>query len=207
MDKVEICNMALSRIGASQIERMDEDSVNARICGQFYDACRRSELRNYPWSFATRRVKLALVNTKPFDYKYAYRYPSNALYIRKLYNTERGWALKDVKHQIIGDANGRVILTDMELAGCEYTADITEASLFDSEFCSALAWAIAMEIAVPITGNVQMASYCQNSYQHFVTEARVDNTNEDNPDRKHVNELTMSRFIGIDDYDITRDYD
>ena len=207
MDKVEICNMALSRIGASIIERMDEDSENARICSQFYDACRRSELRNYPWTFATRRVKLALINSKPFDYTYAYRYPSDALYIRKLYNAEQGWSLKDVKHQIIGDVDGKIILTNVELAGCEYTADVEEAATFDSEFCSALAWAIAMEIAVPITGNVSMASYCQNSYQHFVSEARVDNTNEENPDRLHVNEFTMARFLGVDDYDYRRDFD
>ena len=115
--------------------------------------------------------------------------------------------MKDVKHQIIGDAEGKLILTNMELAGCEYTADVEDAAAFDNEFAFALAWLLGAEIAVPITGNVNMANYCQNAYAHFITEARADNTNEHNPDRIHVNELTMSRFVGIDDYDYRRDFD
>lgn len=199
--------MALARIGAAQIERLDEDSVPASACNQFYDACRRTVLRSYPWSFATRRVKLALLQDKPFDYEYAYRYPANALYIRKLYSIDKGWLLKDVKYQIVGDENGKSILTNLDLAGCEYTADIKDTSSFDSEFCDALAWKLAAEIAVRVTGNMQINNYCSQAYDHFISQAKADNTNEQNPDRIHVNELTMSRFMGIDDYDFTRDYD
>lgn len=207
MDKVEICNMALARIGAAQISSFNESSEQAQACLQFYEPCRRSVLRNYPWSFATRRVKLALLQEKSFDYKYAYRYPVEALYIRKLYDNEKGWPLRKVKHQIVGDANGKIILTDMDLAGAEITADLSDASVFDAEFCEALAWKIGGEIAMRVTGNINMANYCNQAYEHFINNAKADDSNESNPDRIHVNELTMSRLVGIDDYDYMRDFD
>lgn len=206
MDKIEICNLALARIGAATIDRLNEASEQARACNQFYDSCRRAALRNFPWSFATRRVKLTLIADKQFDYEYAYRYPTGAIFIRKLFDAEHGWPIKDPKYQIISDISGKEILTNMELAGCEYTADIEDASLFDPEFCEALAWKLGSEIAMRITGNVQMAQYCTQNYEHYITEARADNDNEHDPDRIHVNEITAARWCGIEFDDPTRDY-
>ena len=68
MDKITICNMALSRIGVQNLDRMDEASEPARLCTQFYDVARKNVLRRFAWPFATRRVSLALLDTEPGDY-------------------------------------------------------------------------------------------------------------------------------------------
>ena len=86
MNEIEICNIALARIGVAPIESMDEASEAARACNQYYDFVRRNVLRKYPWTFATRPVTLAQIDETPPDYKFAYRYPSDALALRKMYN-------------------------------------------------------------------------------------------------------------------------
>lgn len=86
MDKVEICNIALNHIGVATIERLDEASEPARVCRRCYDYVRQAVLRKFPWTFATRSVQLAALQDVPPNWKYAYRYPADAVCLRMMYN-------------------------------------------------------------------------------------------------------------------------
>lgn len=116
MDKVEICNIALGRIGVGAIERLDEASEAARVCKRFYDFTRETVLKRFPWTFATRRVKLALLDATQPDYKYAYRYPSDALSLRYMYNEHFAGLPGKNEYKIIGDGNGRMLYTNIPRA-------------------------------------------------------------------------------------------
>ena len=54
--EVDICNRALSKLGAARITSLTEDSVNARACNAMYESVRDAELRAHPWNFAMKRV-------------------------------------------------------------------------------------------------------------------------------------------------------
>lgn len=194
MDKIEICNLALSRLGVENIERIDETSEAARACNQFYEPTRRTVLRRFPWPFATRRVKLALIEGEPVDYEYAYRYPSDAIKIRELYAAE---CRRHVgKYKILSDDEGKVLYTDVELAAVEYTADIDDVSLFDDTFIEALSWKLASEIAIRLTNNPALASNAIQAYQAYFSEAAAQGTNEEKPKKQYVNPLEVARFNG-----------
>lgn len=201
MNKIEICNIALARIGVAPIESMGEASEAARVCSQYYDFVRRNVLRKYPWTFATRRVTLAQINTQPPDYKFAYRYPTDAVALRKMYNKTYCGLPEKNEYKIISDAGGRVIFTDVEAANIEYTADVQDVTLFDDEFIEALGWKLAAEIAFALTGNMNIAQTCVQAYNAYFAEAAADNAQEENvPDAK-LHRLAAARFTGVEAWD------
>ena len=75
---VEICNLALSHLGSSGIDALDERSEAAAACTTFYAICRDMVLRDAPWPFATKMQALALVEEDPnTEWGFSYRYPSD----------------------------------------------------------------------------------------------------------------------------------
>jgi len=196
MDKIEIINLALARIGVASIERLDEASEAARQTRAFYDHVRRTVLRKYPWSFACRRVELALLPQSPDAYTFAYRQPTDALYVRRLYEkgSKEPW---DKKHyKCTSDKEGRVIFTNIEYAEAEYTADITDTSMFDDGFIEALSWKLAAEVAFSLTGKQDIATNAIQGYNAYFQEAAGEDAAEDMEPEEYVNRLAMARFVG-----------
>lgn len=197
MNEIEICNIALARIGVAPIESMDEASEAARACNQYYDFVRRNVLRKYPWTFATRRVTLAQIDETPPDYKYAYRYPSDALALRKMYNKSYCGLPEKNQYKILSDTEGKTIYTDIEAANIEYTTDVDDVSLFDDEFIEALGWKLAAEIAFMLTGNMNIAQTCVQAYNAYFAEASADNAQEENVPDVQLDRLALARFTGV----------
>lgn len=197
MNEIEICNIALARIGVAPIESMDEASEAARACNQYYDFVRRNVLRKYPWTFATRRVTLAQIDVTPPDYKFAYRYPSDALALRKMYNQNYCGLPEKNQYKILSDTEGKTIYTDIEAANIEYTADIDDVSLFDDEFIEALGWKLAAEIAFMLTGHMEIAQTCVQAYNAYFTEAAADNAQEENVHDAQLDRLALARWTGV----------
>ena len=196
MDKVDVCNMALSRIGIENIEVLTEASEPARACSQFYDHCRRVVLRKYPWTWATRRVQLAELTETPQGFSYAYRYPSSCLALRKLYNAYFDNIPAYTGYQIVSDTAGRVIYTNVSNVSAEYTADIEDTGLFDEQFIEALSWKLAGAIAFRLTGNAQMPGYCEEQYMTLFLDAVANNEDEQNAEEKEPYSLIAARFGG-----------
>lgn len=196
MDKIEIINLALARIGVAAIERIDEPSEAARQAKAFYDHARRTVLRKYPWTFATRSSELALLPEKSTAYKYAYRYPADALCLRRLYKigSRKPWDRKYFKSA--SDKEGRTILTNMKFAEVEYTADITDTTLFDDGFIEALSWKLAAEIAFALTGKIELANNAVQAYNAYFADAAGEDAAEDREPEEDVNTFAMARFVG-----------
>lgn len=198
MNKIEICNIALGRIGVENISRLDEESEAARTCRQYYDFARQNLLRQFPWTFAVRKVQLALLTTTPEDYKYAYRYPAECLAVRTMYHSGCCDRIPKLNMYKIGsDEEGRVIYTNIEKAVMEYTADIEDASLFDAQFIDALAWKLAAEIAFKLTGRMDIAQNAQQAYLAFASQAQTEDANEENLYDSQLDRLALARFTGV----------
>lgn len=142
MEKIDICNNAL--IEAHQdatITNINEDSVEAERCRRIYSATRRELLSMYPWTFATKYVELARVLENVDGYKYAYKYPSEALRINNFYVNEAAFKARnfipfesaDVKVSIID--KDKYILCDYEQPFISENIDIEEESILPETFC------------------------------------------------------------------------
>jgi len=57
-NSVEICNRALTDIGARRITALSDPSKEGRACNDNYDISRKAVLRLHPWNFAIERVEI-----------------------------------------------------------------------------------------------------------------------------------------------------
>ena len=66
---VDLCNMALIRLGATRITSIDDDSKQALLCKQYYEQTRDEVLYDHEWNCAIVRASLAqLAETPAFGY-------------------------------------------------------------------------------------------------------------------------------------------
>lgn len=190
---VEICNMALSRIGNSQrIDSLTERSIQAEQCSLFYEQTRDWVLRDKPWPFATKFVDLAEVAVNPDPaYPYSYAYPTDCLYARKIVNKAfpvSYWPfacpdisipqLQAVPFRIIQGESTRLIATSVSPAALEYTVRIEDPGLFDPIFVSALAYKLGVEIAPALAKDPSFADRMESAYQGVVAAAFAQSMNE-----------------------------
>lgn len=153
MEKIDICNNAL--IEAHQdatITNINEDSVEAERCRRIYDATRRELLSMYPWTFATKFVKLARVAEDVEGYKYAYKYPSEALRINDFYVNETAYKARrfipfELAEAKVAIVNGdKAICCDYEEPFVSENIDIEKESLLPENFCRLFYLFMALKI-------------------------------------------------------------
>ena len=183
----DICNMALMRCGSSAaISSLTEKSQEANLCNAFYAQCRDYVLRDFPWGFAQRQVALSELaatageaNGFPAGWGYKYGYPTDCLMVHAIYPGTRNPRVDQrVPYQIMSDGAATAIYTDQESAELVYTAKVTDTTLFEPMFISALVFLLASEIALPLTVNPRILEQLRAGYQQAVREAAARNMNE-----------------------------
>ena len=178
--KLEIVNIALARLGESPIQSLTEDSVPARVVSLLFDSARKSALRDYNWSFATRSASLARMSALPeelFDFQYAYALPPDCL--RALRLRSGGAFLIRYKYLYTDDASSVL----------EYIADIPDAEAFDAKFTEAFTYKLASELAMSIKGSPDLMAAMSNAYTALTQSAAAETAREshdDLPDNPYV---------------------
>lgn len=174
--ETEICNLALTRLGHSQIVTMDEGTKAASLCSLHYPICRDATLRAHPWNFAIYRVTLALDATAP-NHEFGYRHalPTDCLKVIRTGFEADGYT--DVPYRI----EGRYLLCDETVVTIEYIAKITDVAAFDPMFVDLLAQRLAAEIAVPLTDTQTLAKAMWDVYGMKLSEARTTDAQEGTP--------------------------
>jgi len=176
---VEICNIALTRFGGDTINSLTEASQGARQCNLIFNTVRNAVLREFPWNFASKIVRLALVSdvTVP-GWDYAYQYPSDCLHARRVFSEATVNDVKPAAFVVMNTPSGRVVLCNIEYAYLEYTARITDPNIYDPQFIDALAWKLAADLAVPIAGDAKLREHCLGMYQRVIASAWGNNASE-----------------------------
>jgi ribosomal protein S28E/S33 len=178
---VEICNLALARLGARSIVSLSEDSANARECKRAYSHALESELRAHPWSFARKRVQLAAASTDP-AFGYAKQYPLPSDYLRILTHNGADGKASQEDFQIENSDSGRVILTNLTSPiNLVYIAKITDATQFDLLFTELLVCRLAYDLCEPITQSRLKQEQFRTRYVAAQREARRINGFERGP--------------------------
>lgn len=206
---VDICNMALSRIGNGQrIDSLTERSAQAEKCALFYEQTRDTVLRDFNWPFATKFVQLAQVADNPNPSgEYSYAYPTDCLMARKLVNamfpidylpSNYGWhglpQIPSIPFRIIQGDSTRLIATSVTPARLEYTARIEDSGQFDPLFVSALSWKLAVELCLPLAKEQNIAQSCEQQYQTVIASARAQALNEAAPGRMPESTFITGRY-------------
>ena len=155
--KLDIFNMALGFIGTRTIASANENTPEAIQCGLYWDRARRSALRDFSYSFAQRRVRLAekpLPDMHEQDWRFAYGLPDGCLKVHAVHGG-RSDRLHSPAWRVESTGDELVVLTKQELAIADCTFDVENISLWDELFVMAMARKLAALVCVPLFKNNQ----------------------------------------------------
>lgn len=213
---VEIGNRALARIGIDQlIESLDDPNNRARQVRLAYEPCRDEVLEDFPFNFAQAVVALAPVsNCVVPGWSYCYRYPANCAKVHAI--TDEGgvrsarphWPRADIWHypsflgsraefRVMADPvteGARLLVTDSPQAWAWYTVKITDPAQFTALFRSALAWRMAMDLALALRADSGLFERAQQQYYLIGSKAEAHSLNEQRPDRMPGYPSIAARF-------------
>lgn len=162
--EIEICNLALTRLGADAIRSFDEDNKRARLSQITYLHVRDLFLEDYEWVFNTKYAPLALLSTVTHPiFTYVYRIPSDCLYPRQILLEGQ-----TTKSTIKWEAFNENIATDLEDAWLRYSEATTITGRFPRYFIEAVSAQMASELAPSIVQDKKQYAALAN-----VAEARL----------------------------------
>lgn len=194
---IEICNVALSRVAHTQpIVSFTEKSKAAELCAVFYTTLRDLVLADFPWPFAESIVNLADIGSPAPGWAYRYRYPANCLKVREIIQPgQRRSLTADLQppYKIGYDVGGRVIHTDQPEAGVRFTFRVEDSTFFDPLFADALAWRLAMDLALPLSSKPDLQAFATQQFQLAMTKAEGSAFEESHDDPEPESEFVSVR--------------
>lgn len=176
--EVAICNAALAKVSNNRIASLTEGSTAGDLCSEMYGRVRDRLLRRHIWNFNKKRVKLARLSEAPvFGWTHAYQLPSDWVRNIAVYPDSAGLS-RTHAYQV----EGRRILSDHDSIYLIYGARIADPNEFDDMFREALAYALAVELAVPLAKSATLRDRMNEAFQAYVLEAQTIDGQDDPPD-------------------------
>ena len=172
MSNVDICNQALTFLGADRIMSLTENNENARRCNSIFEQTRDEVLRGHPWNFAIERAALATLSTTP-EYEWSVQYQLPVDCLRVLATNTR-----DMEYKI----EGKRLLCDDSGVKIKYIKRVTDPTQFDSMFTEALAAKLSAKLAYPITESKTLFDAATKLYGEILADARSADGQEGTPD-------------------------
>jgi hypothetical protein len=145
--RTALANRALAHLGEEGISDIDDTtSAKARICKEFTGDVIDEVLRLHRWNCAIERTTLSRL-AEPPDHGYAHAYQLPEDFIRLL---ELNGEQFDGSAEFLEIEAGQRLLTDDDTAEIRYVKRI-DVHEFDPLLGKAVALALAVEIAIPLT--------------------------------------------------------
>lgn len=183
--QVEICNQALTKLGASRITSLLDNSKQAQTLNAIYEVKRDAELAAAPWSFAIERAKLPASSTAPaFEWAYAYPLPADYLAMVQVgdsfvfYSSGNG---EQDGGPLFAIEGGQVLSNQASPLSIRYVKRVTTAGSYPALFVEALACRLAAEACEALTQNASKRQQAWQERQQALREARRVNAIERPP--------------------------
>lgn len=186
--KVQICNMALARLGGETITSLTDNTREAKLCNLFYDEVARRVMKAGSWTSTITRVALVqTANTPAFEYSYEYQLPVDpeCLKVLAINETESG----SVPHRIEKDK----LLIDDSTVKIRYIAYLEDVADYDVYLQECVEVLLAYYLCLPLTGDKALAKLLKEEYMMCVAENLALNTQQGSKDYIQSNYLIEDR--------------
>lgn len=205
MDNIEIINIALSHLGAGNIQNLTEGSNESKAANVYYDITRRAVLQKYNWSFATKVESLALLTEQPRDFAFAYQLPTDMVKVINIVPETEHYYPKGNSSAF--EIRGTQLLTDVEDANIVYVYDDEDTNTFDDMFINAFSHYLASQMAIRITKDRDLQITELEIYNSIISEAGASTLNQDK-ERKDENPYVTARGATCTDncFDVNCNY-
>ncbi|RLB61608.1 MAG: hypothetical protein DRH08_13665 [Deltaproteobacteria bacterium] len=189
--EVSICNQAIGWLGGNLITSLDDQTTEAILCKANYASLRDAVIEEGKWTFATRRLKLALSGEVP-EYGYANRFaiPTEVLSVI---------TVTPNKDQTNGTENfdwrreEDYIVCDSGVLYAKCIVRITDPSKFGSMFVQALAARMAADLAAPLTESTAKEQKMTAKYENAIDKALAIDGMQGKSDRIKSNSNILKR--------------
>lgn len=198
----QVCNLALSYVGNSRrLNSLAEATTEAQQCSLHYEATRDELLETFPWRFATRRAELAVLAEERTGWDFVYQLPSDCLQPQRIWD---GFRVARPENRIPFDVEatlngagtgvaGRCLLTDQEDAELIYTAECPSVALWSPTFVQAVAWALAVKLALVVPVKPQLAAQIAVAAARALERAKAAQLNARQEDVEPLSSITTAR--------------
>ena len=150
--KVEICNLALGKVGAERITSLDNPQTeNEQICATFYPIVLNKMLEVRDWSFLIRRATLDTPLLDPPDWGYSKAFLLPAFTQRVI--DVRNDTFDGYPNNLMWLKEGDKIVTDSDKVYIRYVTNNIESSSLSAAFIMAFAIELAHQYCIQITEN------------------------------------------------------
>lgn len=191
---VDLCNMALGRLGEEPITDLT-NTTNGKRCNRVFAHVRDELLRLDDWRFALARTSLAATTTTP-DSTFDYEYPLPSDFVR----------LVALKSSYDWSVEGGSILTNTTAPlHILYVQQVTDPTEYPPDFFSALAWRMAIELSSYATTTVTAQQTLTQFYTNQLQAAMEANGRETPPAEIKQSGWILARR-GVSNYDYWGDY-
>ena len=198
--EVDICNTALTKLGATTIISLTDDDPKATVMNLRYPLVRDAELRRHRWKFSLRRASLpALSETPSFGFSRQFQLPTDPLCLRVIQVGEFhvGLDLSDYRgapNEMYSIEGTRLLTNFAAPLKLRYIAQITDSTQFDAAFVEALASRLAYECCERITQSSSKKQDCAADYKQAIREAVKSNALESAPAHPADDTWVMARL-------------
>lgn len=197
----QVCNLALSYVGnAQRINAFNEETLEAQQSELHYAATRDELLEVFPWRFAARRAVLAELSQERTGWDFVYALPTDCLAPRRIWNGLHEESSRpeleiafDVEATGTAGVSGRCLLTNQSEAELLYTAECPTVALWSPTFVQAVAWALAVKLALVVPVKPQLAAQVEGKAARALTIARAAQMNARRVGREAPSAITASR--------------
>jgi hypothetical protein len=204
---LNICNMALAKLGRSPLYDVTEPTKEARALSLFYESVQDRVLKALPWNFAQRRAQLVENTnaTTPDNWLYVYSYPSDCIQALKIDLPGTRVPRHDqripfeVAVETISSADTKLIYCDIPPDTTNlwpvlvYTSRMGTEALFDPLFANAFACLLAAEAGAALGADPNSIRNAYFMYERALSEAGARNLQEGHDGEDPINEFEAVR--------------
>ena len=173
-NKLEIYNMALGFVGTRTVGSPNEHCPEAIQCELYWDRARRDTLRDYPYRFAVRRLRLPekeMPEVYAQEWSHCYGLPDTCLKVVRVHDGRRRGVSKTPYAIQRGD-EGEMLLCDVEQALVDCVVDVEDITTWDDSFVSCMARKLACLVCVPLKKGDSMLGALTQAYQASIPVAQ-----------------------------------
>lgn len=179
---ISIASNALLLLGHTTIASFTEDSAGAQIASNLYESSYNSMLVTYRWRFASKKAKLARLATAPLnDFTSQFQLPTDLLYLTKTSSTTNYELYED---KLFSNS------TDEEI---DYIYKVSSDKL-PAYYIKALEFYLAMQFAIPITGDLNKMDAMSKMYDKQLRLAKYADSTQRPQDTFDDNPYVDARF-------------
>ncbi len=186
--KVQLCNLALSRLGASTITSLTDNTTEAKLCNTFFSDIADEVMSTGSWTSTIARVELARTsNTPAFEYTYEFQLPVDPQVLKVLNLNED---VPSIQYRIEGDK----LLTDCSAIKIRYVSRLVDTEDWDIFLQKSFVARLSSELAYALTGDNKKAELEFKRYEAFLLEGLAQDGQQGSKEMISSNDLTKIRL-------------